>query len=176
MEIVRCGGPCRAPDPYPEIKVQGRNPRYAQAMLSNLGGGNSEMSAVSLYFYNHMITSRIPEVAAAFHEISIVEMHHLEIFGTLAMQLGADPRLWSIQRGRQAWWSPEYNQYIRKLGPLLHEAIRGERATIQKYESQLRWIQDESIRANLQRIILDERLHVEAFTHLRQQYVEKAGN
>ena len=175
MEIVPCGGPCRSPEPYPEVRAQGRDGRYARAMLSNMGGVVSEMSAVSLYFYNHLVTTGVPEAAALFHEVSIVEMHHMEIFGTLALQLGADPRLWSIQRGRRMWWSPEYNQYVRKLGPLLQEAIRGEQAAIRKYESQLRWIGDENIRANLRRILLDERLHMEAFECLRRQFVSGSG-
>lgn len=173
MEIVRCGDSCRAPEPYPEVRAEGRNPRYAQAMLSNLGGVHSEMSAISLYFYNQLVTEGVAEVAAAFHEVTIVEMRHLEIFGNLAMQLGADPKLWSVQRGRRAWWSPEYVQYVRKIGPLLQEAMRSERAAIQKYESQLRWIGDENIRANLRRILADERLHLEIFTHLFERYAEK---
>ena len=39
---------------YPPVKVCEKNPRYAMAMLSNIGACNSEMSAVSLYFYNSM--------------------------------------------------------------------------------------------------------------------------
>ena len=34
---------------YPPVKVCEKNPRYAMAMLSNIGACNSEMSAVSLY-------------------------------------------------------------------------------------------------------------------------------
>ncbi|NCE64263.1 rubrerythrin family protein [Pseudoflavonifractor sp. 524-17] len=172
MERVQTGDSCRSLEPYPEVRVEGRNPRYAQAMLSNIGGVSSEMSAVSLYFYNHLITGRIETVAAVFREVSIVEMHHLKIFGELALQLGADPRLWAVQRGRQIWWSPDYIQYARKLRPLLHEAMRSERMAIQKYESQARWIQDPGIQANLRRIIEDEKIHLELFSQLCQQYAQ----
>ena len=44
------------PSPYPCIQVECENPRYAAAMLSNLGSCCSEMSAVSLYFYNSLLT------------------------------------------------------------------------------------------------------------------------
>lgn len=78
--------------PYPPVQVCGANPMYARAMLANIGSCNSEMSAVSLYFYNSIITKPIQQdVAECFHKISIVEMHHLEIFGQLAKLLGADP-------------------------------------------------------------------------------------
>ena len=37
--------------PYPPVAVDGKNPAYAKAMLDNVGGANSEMSAISLYVY-----------------------------------------------------------------------------------------------------------------------------
>ena len=40
------------PAPYPSIEVCEKNRMYAKAMLANVGSCNSEMSAVSLYFYN----------------------------------------------------------------------------------------------------------------------------
>ena len=42
--------------PYPPVKVDGKNPQYAAAILSNIGSCNSEMTAVSLYFYNSLST------------------------------------------------------------------------------------------------------------------------
>lgn len=65
-----------------------KNPAYAKAMLDNIGGLNSEMSAISLYVYNNLILEEKKEIAAIFHKVSIVEMHHLEIFGKLALLLG----------------------------------------------------------------------------------------
>jgi len=165
-----CSCIVQAQEPYPEVQAAGRNRYYAEAMLSNLGGNDSEMTAVSRYFYDHLVTNQYPEVACVLLDISKVEMHHLDIFGTLARQLGADPRLWCSRRGRRYWWSPEYLQYTRKLGPLIQNAIRSERMTIQKYEQQLRWIRDANIADNLRRIIMDEQLHVEVLTGLAADY------
>ena len=68
----------------------------AYAMLSNVGSNNSEMTAVSLYFYNSVILNPVyADFAQCFHKISIVEMHHLHIFASLSFQMGLDPRLWS---------------------------------------------------------------------------------
>lgn len=86
---------------YPPVKVCEKNPRYAMAMLSNIGACNSEMSAVSLYFYNSLIANgKYEEIGKTFHKISMVEMHHMNIYGQLAQKLGADPRLWSVERRR----------------------------------------------------------------------------
>ena len=160
----------RAPGPYPEVRAGGRNYRYAHAMLSNLSGEISEMSAMSLYLYDQLVTVGIPELSAVFQELALVELRHMEIFGMLAQQLGADPRLWCMRRGRQSWWSPADLQYTRKLGPLIHGAIRAEEQTIRKYKGQLCWIRDENVTANLTRIIQDEQVHLQVLTQLAQIY------
>ena len=77
--------------PWPPIEIISQNKRYGAAMLSNIGACNSEMSAISLYIYNGMITkSYFFDIAECFHKISIVEMHHLHTFGELSIMLGAD--------------------------------------------------------------------------------------
>ena len=83
--------------PYPPVQPETHRKEYAYAMLSNVGSDNSEMSAVSLYFYNSILLS--PQHAAfarCFHQISIVEMHHLDIFASFAHQMGLDPRQHSL--------------------------------------------------------------------------------
>lgn len=181
--------------PYPLIKPECKNPQYAAAMLDNMGGQNSEMSAVSLYFYDHLITSAHKEVAETFHHISIVEMHHLEIFGTLALLLGENPRLWS-KRGRgnrYFFWSPGYLRYppfpiappnakeepdcrFTPPGPnpplrtLLSQAIASEQEALNKYMQQTTWIKDVNICDNLRRIAADEQMHIEILTRLYHKY------
>ena len=66
MEEERCSLVCQAPEPYPPVRAEGRNPRYGAAMLDNMGGSSSEMSTVSRYLYAQMVTAGIPEVAEAF--------------------------------------------------------------------------------------------------------------
>lgn len=156
--------------PYPKIRAAGRNPEYARMILSNIGSGNSEMTAVSLYFYNSVVLeSDYREFADYFHEISIVEMRHLDIFAALALQLGADPRLWSVQNGRRIYWTPSHNRYPREIKALLHNSMEGEKAAIRKYTKQAEIIRDANIEANLQRIILDEEHHLEIFQYMLEQ-------
>lgn len=156
-----------ADKPYPEICVSSKNPKYARWMLDNMGGVNSEMSAVSLYFYNHLIINdEYKQIRKIFHQISIVEMHHLKIFGELALNLGENPRLWFINKNRKIYWSPSFNQYPVEISHLMHHALDGEMAAINKYESQMCRINDENIAANLERIIMDEKLHVHIFRQI----------
>lgn len=158
--------------PYPPIKVNECNPFYGRLMLDNIGGSNSEISAVTLYFYNNLITSTHDDIAYIFHKISIVEMHHLEIFGKLSFQLGENPRLWTYKgRSRNLfYWTPGYNKYPMELCNLLSNSIKSEKAAVEKYTNQIEIIKNTNIIANLKRIIEDERIHINIFENLYNEY------
>ena len=121
-------------------------------MLDNMAVNRSEMSAISLYTYNQLITDEHKEIAEIFHKISIVEMHHLYIFGTLARQLGADPRLWTSRHNRAVYWSPGFNQYPKALPQLIEHSLQEEQFAVEKYTKQINVIKDEVIIHNLKRI------------------------
>ena len=129
-------------------------------MLDNMGGSISEMSAVGLYFYDHLMTMAEPVVAQTFHKISITEMRHLEIFGRLALDLGESPRLWAQTNNGRFYWTPGYLNYFCDLKDILRNALSGEENAIRKYQSQLNVVTDPYIIDNLQRIIADEESHV----------------
>ncbi len=156
--------------PYPPVQAESRRVEDAYAMLSNVGSGNSEMTAVSLYFYNSVIlTPNYAFFARCFHEISIVEMHHLDMFANLAFQMGLDPRLWSMEGSKLCYWTPAYNRYPWMIREVIENAIKGERAAIAKYSAQAETIPDRNIGALLNRIILDERRHIEIFHKMLEQ-------
>ncbi len=161
---------CQSPLPYPPVAAQIKSPAYAQAMLSNMSGSVSEMCAVSLYFYNRLLSQEQQKIADIFSKMAVVEMHHLEIFGTLAHQMGADPRLWQRRAGRMLYWSPGYNDYPQELLPILQNSLKCEQLTIQKYQDQAEEISDENVVENLMRIILDEQVHASILKELIEQH------
>lgn len=147
--------------PYPPILVSQMNNEYGQMILDNVGGMVSEMSALSSYVYNHIIAGEhFKELKEAFLKISMVEMQHLNIFSNLALQLGMDPRLWTCTNEYNEYWSPAYINYPNQLQELLENAIINEEHAIEKYTFQASIIQDPHIVNILNRIILDEQLHV----------------
>lgn len=157
--------------PYPSINNLDINVVYGQIILSNVGGLHSEMNAVSLYFYNHVILKQLwPELAEAMHDISIVEMHHLEIFAEMCSQLGVDPRLWDCQNDFLEYWSPGYNVYPRQINTMLENAIIQEQNTITTYQYQISCIDEPVIQNVLKRIILDEQLHVQIFEKFLKEF------
>lgn len=159
-----------APAPYPEICVTACNRAYADAMLENMGSCDSEMTAVSRYFYDDLILEeQWPQAAECFRNISMVEMRHLHIFGELACRLGADPRLWCASGRRMAYWSPRCGAYPRDPREVLMTALAGEEQTIRRYRQQTGWIRDPGILENLERIIQDEECHVRIFEALLEE-------
>lgn len=160
----------RVDAPYPPISVEGPNPTYACEMLSNMAEVVSEMSDVSRYFYIAVVTRQShSEISDCFHHISVVEMHHLDIFAEFACLLGADPRLWSAGK---RWWSPSFIGYPRGLRALIAESIRAEQAAISKYSRQTETICDLHIVAMLNRIILDEEQHLQTFKEMYSRLEE----
>lgn len=147
--------------PYPEITDIKPNEDYGLMMLDNIGGMNSEMSAVCKYMYNHAISNQdFQSLKAVFIGIAMVEMQHLDIFMTLALKLKMDPRLWTCNDDQRAYWSPAYLNYPNRLDIVLAEVIDSEHQAIEKYQQQIKIIKDPCIVAILERIIEDEQLHI----------------
>lgn len=163
--------------PYPQMDHIEPHIEYGQMILSHLGGINSEMSAISLYFYNHIITKDTwKELSEAMQQISFIEMKHLDILAELCYRLGIDPRLWACHDDSLQYWSPGYNIYPRQIHTILENAIEDERTAIALYQSQIDYIQDENIQMILNRIILDEQFHLEIFENFLQQYHQQKDN
>lgn len=159
-----------SPKPYPPVCVCERNQVYGRMMLDNMGGNNSEMSAVSLYLYNNLLIDDDERISSIFHKISIVEMHHLRIFGQFARMMGENPRLWTYRGNRMAYWTPAYNNYPLEMKALLMNALNGEKNAVQKYEQQCQKIEDPHIVECLRRIIVDEKIHIHIFESLYEEY------
>lgn len=156
--------------PYPPVRVAGPNPVYACEMLGNMGDVVSEMSDVTRYFYIAVVAKpQYSWISTCFHHISIVEMHHLNIFAELALLLGADPRLWSCSQEYARWWSPSFIGYPHGLRALIAESIKAEEAAIYKYSRQANTISDMNIVAILHRIIRDEERHLQIFREMYRQ-------
>lgn len=160
----------QASAPYPPVRADERNPLYGRMMLDNMGGQHSEMSTVSIYLYNNLLIDDDARLSGIFKQVSIVEMHHLHIFGEIARLMGENPRLWTHQGRQMHYWTPAYNTYALELKPMLLNSITREKLTIQKYQNQCAKIHDTYITECLKRIIEDEELHVKLFEALYEEY------
>lgn len=151
----------RAPEPYPEVRVEGKNTAYAMIVRQDYAGRVSEISAVMQYLYHQLEMEQIPgwqEVSQLEKGISIVEMYHMEILGQILRLLGTTPRYEADNK----LWTPAYVVYC-DFDPCaqLRADIQGEREAIAQYEKHIREINDRYIQAILLRIIKDEQHHIQ---------------
>lgn len=157
--------------PYPPTKISYECREYGLMLLDNIGSCISEVGAINLYTYNSIITdANLKEVADTFHEVSIVEMHHLDMLSELCLLEGVEPRWWSCHQGQFQYWSPDFLHYSRDLRVLLQNAIQDEQSAIKQYQHQASIIQDPCIVRILERIILDEQYHIQLFHELFCKY------
>lgn len=158
--------------PYPEIRVEEKNPYYADLLSQDYAGKISETTASLLYSYQHFIKfDENKEFSDIIEQISIVEMIHMEILGKLIKLLGKDPiyKTCEAMRGDCVMWDAKNINYDTDLKEMLRIDIASENAAIKNYEQHKKLIEDKYIKDILTRIILDEKRHLEIFQKLYEE-------
>lgn len=152
--------------PYPSLDGILPNAHDLNLIMGNYSGICSELTAVTQYFYHHLYTS--DDIAKTLMGIAIVEMKHLNIFGEVIKKLGGDPRfLYPTFQNRNYWWCGSIVNYSKQLKPILISDIELERKTILEYQKQAKIVSQQPLKAVLNRIILDEQLHMTLLEQLQ---------
>jgi Mn-containing catalase len=158
--------------PYPEVKVEQKNIYYANILLQDYAGEVSEFTAVSLYIYQHFVSDeRYKDYAKVIGDISIAEMKHLELLGETIKLLGVKPIFTSSVCPCGQMWTANYVNFDTCIKEMLLEDIRAETKAIESYEKHLCLINDKYIKKLLERIILDEKLHLKIFKELYKNMI-----
>lgn len=156
-------GNCEVNMPYPPIEVEARNLNYANLLMNDYAGRNSELMAITQYSYQYIITDeRYKELSRSLECIAIVEMRHLQMLGKLILLLGGEP-VYRSGGNNAEYWSGRYPSQNRCVIELLKENIAAETKTIQTYKLRISQIGDRKIQRILSRIIQDEEKHVSIF-------------
>ena len=157
--------------PYPKVEVTRPNRAYAEALKDAYAGAVSELTAVLQYVYQDLcLREKYPDVSQALRGISITEMHHLDLLGSLIHDLGVLPTYCVPQRSKSRFWNAEHVSNVFTPKRVLQTGIAGEKQAIRKYEKLLGVIDDPQIRALIRRIIQDEELHIKILSKLYAQY------
>lgn len=155
--------------PYPEVMVEEKNSYYADLLSQDYAGMVSESTAAFLYSYQHFNTFKSnEEFSKIIEEIAIVEMKHLEMLGKTIKLLGTDPvyKTCEASRGDCMMWSASNIDYSTDLKDMLKTDIKAEETAIKTYEHHKRLINDKYIKRMLDRIIMDEKRHLEIFNSI----------
>lgn len=150
--------------PWPQVGPQSGNRGMVRNLFSVYAGPRGELSAAAQYFYNSLLTAaeQRTDLSELFACVSHSEMLHLQKLGELILAYGGDPRLLSYRGGQPVWWSGGNLRYVNDPARMLREAIAGEREAIATYRALAMQMTPEP-RALIERIIADERHHLELF-------------
>lgn len=153
-----------SPEPYPPIQVAEPNLCYAQMLSSVFASAKSELTTITQYtYFSWVLDQEAANLAAALRKIAQVEMHHLNLLGKLMTALGGNPIYRSYPYKRPAFWSSGVLQYQCHIEKALHISIAGEQTAIDSYRHLSKLIQDSGVTKVLQRIVLDEEIHIHFF-------------
>ena len=152
--------------PYPEVNIDYSNPFYASLLLDDYASNTSELTAITQYVYGHILASN-EDVANTFLGVAIVEMTHLDLLGDVITELGYYPKYTS---GNGVYWNASFVPYGCSTRNRIELAIQAEYGAIAQYRHHIQLIDDPDIDALLERIILDEELHIKIFKNLLDKY------
>ncbi|NLL01892.1 MAG: bacterioferritin [Mollicutes bacterium] len=146
--------------PFPPIKVKEKNLVYASLLMNGYAGFISEFTSLSQYFYHYLVNEEVDqEIANMLRNISTVETIHLDILGKIIKMLGGDPKYYA----QDNYWTAEYITYGNNILEQLEADLQNELDAITNYKKTISQIQDPYIIGILERIILDEEVHVRLF-------------
>lgn len=153
-----------SPEPYPPIQVAAPNLSYAQMLSASFASAKSELTTITQYtYFSWVLEQGSAELCTCYQKIAQVEMRHLNLLGQTITALGGNPAFRSFPYKRPAFWSSGVLQYQCNIEKALHISIAGEQTAIEGYRHLSKLIQDPGVTAILQRIILDEEIHIQLF-------------
>ena len=159
------------PSPYPTVKVLSTNLNYSEILMDDFAGVVSEFTAISQYLYHHFLFKQIDkELGELLENVSITEMLHMEILADTIKKLGGNPVLRGSNSTQGDFWSGKFVYYGTNLCEQLKADIDAEYKAIDEYQKHIYYIGDPHVQAILQRIILDEKVHIRLFNQALQKY------
>lgn len=149
--------------PYPSIDDIVPNGQDLRLMRNNYAGVISELSAITQYVFHqlHAKENDFTEIGKSLLSIAQVEMRHLNILGGVIGKLGGNPKFMYHNGCQMAYWNGGMIDDHCQIKTMLQKDIKLEQETIYLYSRQEKEVSQPTIAKILQRLILDEELHIE---------------
>lgn len=145
---------------YDALTLRIISPEYASA--------SGELTAILQYIYQSIFFEKegYNEIADTLESIAIAEMIHFKLLGKTVLALGAAPIYTQYPPSPFNFYSTKYVTYSRTLEDMIEDDIRAERHAIHSYENMLRKLKNQQVSAIIERILQDEKLHLQTFTKI----------
>lgn len=150
--------------PYPKIEVE-QNVAESKILMPVYSGSASELTAVMTYSFQMYVSPKYPEIVAALEGIAITEMMHHKLLGEAIYALGGYPVM-----GARTYWNGSFVNYALDPRKYLKQNITSEQTAILNYERTILNLTTDSVKMLLERIILDEQVHIDVFKKLLKNH------
>lgn len=158
---------CALPLPYPPVRVAKPDPEFAQKMMREYAGPDSEFTAIMDYLYqHHFFQESYPDFARTMECLARTEMVHLDMFGRTIFRLGGKPQFAYEGRG----WNARNAFYPKDICAAIRHNMQGEMAAYRLYRRRARETDDPYIRRLYIRFALDERFHYRLMCRYLRRY------
>lgn len=163
--------PARVDKPYPPIEVERENKYYADLLSRDFCGEVSEFTAIAQYV-NHELRFSLEycEIAKTMLSISLTEMMHFEMIGSLITLLGGTVSYTASTPLGPTLWNGNFVELEDTFPDMIKADIDSEIQAIEQYRNHIEKIDDPCIDAILRRIIEDEEYHIELLTRLLNKF------
>lgn len=161
------------PAPYPTVRVQRPNKYYMHLLQDDLAGVVSELTAINQYLYHYFIfKNHKKQLGELLESVALNEMLHMEIIAQLIFKLGGKPIFKGGPHSDFRFFNSRYVSFGNYICDMVLADIEAEYQAIKQYEKHTKLIKDNYITEMLQRIILDEKVHIKLF---KQALFEHCG-
>lgn len=146
--------------PYPQI-TDVKNPKDSKLLMGVYSGAASELTQILTYSYQAYISQRDDVLAKTLLDIAKVEMLHHSLLGRTIYALGGYPVM-----GARTYWNGNFVNYAINPQKFLLDNIASEKNGILNYERTILNLETDDVKYLLERIILDEEVHLKVFEEL----------
>ncbi len=145
---------------YPEVNFNLTDKKLAMEYKKSYV---QEINAVNQYVYDEFITeNNLKELKITLKSIARDEMEHIELLSKIITNLGGNPNYTYINDlGNQDYYSTNRVYYNTDINKFLKYNINKEKEVILEYERLLKITDNDNIKSVINRIILDEKKHIE---------------
>ncbi len=156
--------PLIADAPYPSLDGLSNDPLSARILSTAYATPSGELNAVLQYIYHSFNFAAEGDATRAelLKSIAIAEMIHIDLLGTAMINLGTQPVYSCFPPAKYNFYSTKFVAYSRSLRNMIEDDIMGEKHAIYGYERMLPHLKNKTLIELIERIIEDEKLHVEA--------------
>ncbi len=155
--------------PYPSTDLLTKDIRSGNIISFAYATIRGEISATLQYTYHHFYFDQTnADYAQTLMSIAVAEMKHIDILGTAMLKLGVSPKFVQCPNTKEYYNTSAVSQSTTPQKMLMDD-IQGEMNAIADYQKMLFVLKNEQVEAIIQRIILDEQLHLETLKKMLEQ-------